>query len=139
MARKRNQGSNWIRKNRRLAIYLRDGSACAYCGRDASMGAVLSLDHIVPCETLPKPDNSSGNLITSCRSCNSAKSDMTVRAWYRILRSRGFETRRMGARIRRLSGKDMRPFLSRANLVLASLDGSEGYANSGELALASSS
>ena len=29
---KRTHGMNWLPKARRLAIYLRDGLACAYCG-----------------------------------------------------------------------------------------------------------
>lgn len=33
-ARKENwQGMNWCRPATRLAIYLRDGMACTYCGR----------------------------------------------------------------------------------------------------------
>ena len=30
--RKTNQGSKWIRKSTRLAIYYRDGLCCVYCG-----------------------------------------------------------------------------------------------------------
>lgn len=36
--KKRTQGMNWIRKDKRLAIYMRDGMACVYCG--------LTLDHL---------------------------------------------------------------------------------------------
>ena len=39
-------GSKWIRPDKRLAIYLRDGLACAYCGDSVEEGAKLSLDHL---------------------------------------------------------------------------------------------
>jgi 5-methylcytosine-specific restriction endonuclease McrA len=42
------QGMNWIRQTSRLAIYLRDGMACAYCGATVEDGAQLSLDHLKP-------------------------------------------------------------------------------------------
>ena len=42
------QGMNWIRQDKRLAIYLRDGLACAYCGHSVESGASLSLDHLKP-------------------------------------------------------------------------------------------
>jgi len=41
---KRTQGMNWIRKEKRLAIYLRDGLACGYCGQSIEDGAKLTLD-----------------------------------------------------------------------------------------------
>lgn len=68
-------GSNWIRKARRLAIYLRDGFSCAYCGRDLR-GAdprEVTLDHLVPrCEG---GSNHESNLVTACRSCNCSRKD----------------------------------------------------------------
>jgi 5-methylcytosine-specific restriction endonuclease McrA len=42
------QGMNWIRQEKRLAIYLRDGLACGYCGDSVENGAKLSLDHLKP-------------------------------------------------------------------------------------------
>lgn len=50
MARARNQGSKWIRRSTRLAIYSRDGFCCAYCGATAETGAALTLDHVQACE-----------------------------------------------------------------------------------------
>lgn len=65
------QGMNWIRPVKRLAIYLRDGLACAYCGIGIEDGAKLTLDHLAPysqggcnCET---------NLVTCCAKCNSSR------------------------------------------------------------------
>ena len=131
MARKRNQGSNWIRTDKRLAIYLRDGSCCAYCGRDASMGAVMTLDHVIACER--GGTNNETNLITACRSCNSSKQDLTTRAWNRILRARGFDAAKIGRFIRSRTARDLKSYRRRAKLVLASLDGD--FENTGAIAL----
>ena len=67
------QGMNWIQPARRLAIYLRDGLACAYCGSGIEDGARLTLDHILPYSAGDKPDNGSGNLVTACARCNSSR------------------------------------------------------------------
>ena len=42
------QGANWVRREKRLALYLRDGLACVYCGEGVEDGVVLTLDHLVP-------------------------------------------------------------------------------------------
>jgi hypothetical protein len=42
------QGMNWIRQEKRLAIYLRDGLACCWCGFTVEDGVRFTLDHIVP-------------------------------------------------------------------------------------------
>ena len=70
------QGSKWITRERRLAIYLRDGLACVYCGATVEDGATLSLDHLTPHSH--GGTNASGNLITSCRTCNSARGDRSI-------------------------------------------------------------
>lgn len=67
------QGQKWITNHRRLALYLRDGLACAYCGQGIEEGVRLTLDHIEPYSAGEKPDNSSGNLVTACVSCNSSR------------------------------------------------------------------
>lgn len=60
-----------VSKDRRAAVFERDGNACLACGATHS----LSLDHIVP---LSKGgDNSDDNLQTLCHSCNSSKGDST--------------------------------------------------------------
>ncbi len=40
------QGMNWITQKKRLAIYLRDGMACAWCGKGVEENMTLSLDHL---------------------------------------------------------------------------------------------
>jgi 5-methylcytosine-specific restriction endonuclease McrA len=70
------QGMNWIRKEKRLAIYLRDGLACCYCGGAVEDGAKLTLDHI-KCHD-HGGSNDATNLVTCCHSCNSARGARSV-------------------------------------------------------------
>lgn len=72
----KNQASGqWIRTDKRLAIYLRDRFLCMYCCRDLH-GADpmdITLDHI-RCQSRGG-SNSETNLVTSCRSCNCSRQD----------------------------------------------------------------
>ena len=70
------QGMIWIRQEKRLAIYLRDGMACAYCGEGIEHGAKLTLDHITPHSQ--GGSNSESNLVTACHRCNSLRRDRSV-------------------------------------------------------------
>jgi hypothetical protein len=70
--RELNQGMNWIRPEKRLAIYLRDGMACCYCGLSIEQGIKLTLDHLVAYS------KGGSNLVTCCSTCNSARG---ARAW----------------------------------------------------------
>jgi 5-methylcytosine-specific restriction endonuclease McrA len=65
------QGMNWIRQTSRLAIYLRDGCSCKYCGAGVEDGVQLTLDHLTPWSK--GGCNSAHNLITCCKACNSAR------------------------------------------------------------------
>lgn len=65
--------SHWIKKERRLAIYLRDGLACCYCGLAIEDGIQLTLDHLTP--RSQEVDNRSTNLVTACGRCNSVRGD----------------------------------------------------------------
>ena len=67
------RSSNWIPKSRRLAIYIRDGFACAYCGRDlrSAKPCEISLDHLKAREH--DGGHESANLVTACNRCNSAR------------------------------------------------------------------
>jgi len=67
----RNQGMNWIRPEKRLAIYLRDGLACAYCSESIEDGTKLTLDHITPLSR--RGTNRETNLVTACLRCNSSR------------------------------------------------------------------
>lgn len=69
--KEKNQGMNWISQHKRLAIYLRDGLACCYCGAGVTEGAQLTLDHIQPYSK--GGSNHERNLITCCNKCNSSR------------------------------------------------------------------
>jgi len=75
-------GMNWIAPQKRLAIYLRDGCACAYCGDALETGAELTLDHL---DAIHAPGHhGQGNLITACRRCNSARGNRPVRQFAKV-------------------------------------------------------
>jgi len=75
------QGMNWIRQEKRLAIYMRDGLACAYCSEGVEEGVRLTLDHVIPVEK--GGSNNSDNLITCCDRCNGAKGERHVAEFIR--------------------------------------------------------
>lgn len=74
-------GEAWgVSRERRLAIYERDGWLCQLCGepvdRDADPkrdNAAPSLDHIVPRSLQPVPDHSDANLRLAHRGCNARR------------------------------------------------------------------
>ena len=81
-SRKENwNGMNWIRQEKRLAIYLRDGMACAYCGHAVEDGSQLTLDHIRPASK--GGSNDARNLVTCCARCNSSRADRPVASFAR--------------------------------------------------------
>ncbi len=108
-------GSKWIRPEKRLAIYARDGWACVYCGATAEEGVQLSLDHLQPRELGGSHD--AANLATSCVSCNAARQDKPMREWLAALRDKGRDTAGLAARIRRLTARKLD--LAAAKQVLA--------------------
>lgn len=68
------RSSSWITKHKRLAIYLRDGFACAYCGVDlrGRSRRDISLDHLI-CRD-HGGSNHESNLVTACAACNCGRS-----------------------------------------------------------------
>ena len=77
--KEKNQGMNWIRPVKRLAIYLHDGMACAYCNNGIEEGAKLTLDHVVPYSK--GGSNKETNLVTCCHQCNSSRGNRAMRAF----------------------------------------------------------
>lgn len=73
------QGQKWIRNEKRLAIYLRDGLSCVWCGAAVEDGVQLTLDHLIPHSAGGK--NEATNLITGCKRCNSSRGDRSVEAF----------------------------------------------------------
>lgn len=68
---KRTQGMNWIRQEKRLAIYMRDGMACVWCGLGVEDEVILTLDHLKPYSR--GGDHHESNLVTCCHRCNSSR------------------------------------------------------------------
>lgn len=81
--RKRGSGGHWVRDTTRLAIYLRDGSACVYCGATIEDGAQLTLDHLRPASKGGQNDPS--NLVTCCHRCNSRRGNRSVASFVRAV------------------------------------------------------
>lgn len=71
-------GSNWIRREKRLAIYLRDSFTCAYCGAKLhnAKPRQVTLDHIDP--VCSAGNNEATNLVTCCKPCNDRKSGRPI-------------------------------------------------------------
>lgn len=70
----KNRGAQ-VRKDLRLAIYLRDDFRCLYCLEDLRDAAPsdISLDHLV-CQS-DGGSNEPSNLVTACRHCNCSRGD----------------------------------------------------------------
>jgi len=111
-----NKGMDWIRLDKRMALYFRDSFDCVWCRcvfPIDTKGYGLTLDHL---------DSSKGhvssNLVTSCGSCNSARKELSVDEWYARLKEDGRNIRRLKERIARLTRK---PLNMHAGKWLASL------------------
>lgn len=58
-------------------IKARDNHACVYCAKtELTSGAHLHLDHVVPRNSGGK--DLATNIVVACRSCNSAKQDLSL-------------------------------------------------------------
>lgn len=103
-------GSKWIRPEKRLAIYLRDEFHCLYCLADLHGAAPsdVTLDHLVP--RVDGGSNHESNLVTACRSCNSARQDTPLSRWV------GPECR---AHVRRNTRRSLRRYLVLAKALIA--------------------
>jgi hypothetical protein len=77
--KEKNQGMNWCSQTKRLAIYLRDGLACCYCGSSVTDGVKLTLDHIMPYSE--GGSNDAKNLVTCCHKCNSSRGNRSVKSF----------------------------------------------------------
>jgi 5-methylcytosine-specific restriction endonuclease McrA len=76
-------GMNWIRQAKRLAIYLRDGLACAYCGASVESGTQFTLDHVHA--HTHGGHNHESNLVTCCLRCNASKNSRTLAQFARAV------------------------------------------------------
>lgn len=69
-------GSKWIRREKRLAIYIRDAFRCLWCGKSVEDNGQACIDHLVP--QSKGGDNDPSNLLTSCKRCNDQRGDMSA-------------------------------------------------------------
>lgn len=102
-------GMNWIRQEKRLAIYLRDGLSCVYCGASVETGAQLTLDHLRPHSKLGS--NHESNLVTCCKRCNSSRGNRAVRAFCRVVAAyvnHGVTPEAIEAHVRKCSKRSLR-------------------------------
>lgn len=74
---------NWIRPAKRLAIYLRDGMACCWCGESVEDGVKLTLDHLIPYSK--GGTNGETNLVTCCSTCNSSRGNRSMAGFARVV------------------------------------------------------
>lgn len=106
----------WIRPEKRLAIYLRDSFRCVYCCADLHDADPrdITLDHVT-CK-VDGGSNEAANLVTACRSCNCSRQDKP------LARFAGPETR---ADIRRLTRRNLARYLTLAKALIAGETGFE--------------
>ena len=105
------QGMNWIRQEKRLAILLRDGLSCAYCGSSVEDGAILSLDHLKP--RSKGGSNAASNLVTCCKRCNSSRGNRSVRAFSRAVADyldHGIAARDIERHVRNCARRSLAPY-----------------------------
>lgn len=99
-----------VRKDLRLAVYLRDSFRCVYCCGDlhAAHPTDITLDHIVP--QADGGTNEPSNLVTACRACNCSRQDRP------LARFAGVETRKD---IRRLTARAIGRYRRLAKAIIA--------------------
>lgn len=93
-------GSSWIRPERRLAIYHRDGFKCVWCEAEGP----LCLDHLWR-PMAGKYDNRSSSLVTSCMTCNNRRTGRRLARWLRVLRAEGIDACPVVGRLRAQVGR----------------------------------
>ena len=100
MCNNANNGSKWITKKRRWAIYQRDDYKCVYCGASIDESdQPFTLDHLTPQEL--GGTNASKNLVTCCKTCNCSKGSKSIRSFFSWLRERNIDTQEIKKTIQR--------------------------------------
>lgn len=113
------QGMNWIRQDKRLAIYLRDDLACVWCGDGIEQGVQLSLDHLTPHSK--GGGNHESNLVTCCTRCNSKRQARTMTQFAADVAAYTLQAAsEIKARIRRNRARKMTGYRAQAKQMIAS-------------------
>lgn len=113
-------GMNWCRQDLRLAIYLRDGAACVWCGASIEDGAQLTLDHLTPRES--GGGNEPSNLVTACHLCNSRRGKRSVEEFAEAVAGyvdHGVTALEILLNISRLACQDIKSFRAEAKVLIA--------------------
>lgn len=114
------QGMNWIRQEKRLAIYLRDGLACAYCGDSIESGASLSLDHLKPASK--GGSNHESNLVTCCERCNKSRGNRALGRWIKAVAgylNHGITAKEIRAHVERCRDRKLTRYKKDAKAMIA--------------------
>lgn len=103
------RSSKWCTRRQRLALYLRDGFACQYCGRALAgqASSAFGLDHLVP--QCKGGTHLASNLVTACGTCNYGRQ---AKVWYH------YATAGAVQRIRRQRRLAMGRYLRQASALL---------------------
>lgn len=112
-------GMNWIRQDARLAIYLRDGLACVWCGQGIEDGVKFTLDHVV-CRA-EGGSNKPANLVTACHACNSRRADRRVEEFAAAVAgyvNHGVTAADILNDITTRTAQDIRPFRAEAKVMI---------------------
>ncbi len=115
-----NGANSWIRKEKRISLYLRDGMACAYCGMGVEDGVTLSLDHIVAHSN--GGTNHETNLVTCCGKCNSSRGNRDIEAFAEGVAAyinHGTTGTDIMAHIEACRNRPLKPFMAQAKEVIA--------------------
>lgn len=125
------QGMNWITQEKRLAIYLRDGLACAYCGTGIEESAKLTLDHVIPHSKGGR--NHESNLVTCCAHCNSSRGNRDVNVFIKAVAgyiNHGVTAKEIKKHIADCTSRDLKTYKTMAKEMI-SLRGSAAKAIAG--------
>jgi 5-methylcytosine-specific restriction endonuclease McrA len=118
--REKNHGMNWIRQDKRLAIYLRDGCSCMWCGESVEDGVQLTLDHLKPYSK--GGSNSERNLVCCCLKCNSSRQDRTIDEFAEVVSEyvwlEGVTPESILSAIRSNTRKSLKPFREEAKALI---------------------
>ena len=113
-----NNGGKWIRPRKRLAIYLRDGLACVWCGDGVEDTGSLTLDHLTPWSK--GGTNNASNLVTACRKCNSARGNRGIRAFAKVVSDyMGVDMTNVLMHVRRCRRRSWQKHLTEADTIIA--------------------
>ena len=110
----------WCRPEKRLAIYLRDGLACAWCGHSIEDGASLSLDHLT-CQR-DGGSHDASNLITACERCNKSRGARSVKQFATAVAAylnHGVKPAEILSHIRACMKRDLTPAKAEAKAMIA--------------------